>query len=99
MCVGAPGVPTMPRKAGPLMHMKTWFAAVAAVGLVGGLSLQPGRGQEKKDGPPPAGADPDALPNQALHRLGTAKFRHGDRIMCAAFSPNSPILAGGGGEH
>ena len=80
------------------MNWKTWFAATLVLGLMGGLSFQPGQAQDKKDGPPVVNPDPDALPQFALRRLGTAKFRHGDRIMCAAFSPNAPILVAGGGN-
>jgi WD40 repeat protein len=39
----------------------------------------------------------DALPKDALARLGTTHFRHGSRILALAYSPGDKILAAGGG--
>lgn len=40
----------------------------------------------------------DALPPRSFLRIGTAKLRHGDRILCLAYSPDGAILAAGGGN-
>jgi WD40 repeat protein len=44
----------------------------------------------------PAGVD--ALPPRAFQRIGTAKLRHGDRILALAYSPDGTALAAGGGN-
>ncbi len=40
---------------------------------------------------------PTELPPRALKRFGTSNLRHGDRILCLAYSPNGQILVAGGG--
>lgn len=44
----------------------------------------------------PAGID--ALPARAFQRIGTAKLRHGDRILSLAYAPDGSALAAGGGN-
>lgn len=40
----------------------------------------------------------DGLPPRSYLRIGTSKLRHGDRILCLAYSPNGAMLAAGGGN-
>ena len=55
-------------------------------------------------GQPPAAPQPgepdahgDALPSAAsLRRFGTVRFRHGDKILCLAYSPDGKTIASGG---
>jgi WD40 repeat protein len=57
--------------------------AISSVLLLAGLShAQPG----------------DQLPPRTFLRIGATKMRHGDRILCLAYSPNSDMLAAGGGN-
>jgi len=54
--------------------------------------------QGTKPAGPGVQASEDKLPPKALQRFGTAKFRHGSRILSLAYSPNGRILAAGGGD-
>jgi WD40 repeat protein len=45
-----------------------------------------------------AHAQNDGLPPRSFLRIGTSKLRHGDRILCLAYSPDSQMLAAGGGN-
>lgn len=79
----------------------------AAVGLVAiGLSAQV---DAQKVLTRPAGAPPASGPTQPtaaindpsgrlLQRIGTGQLRHGNRILCLAYSPNGQLLVGGGGS-
>src|SRR5262245_2692254 len=77
-------------------HRAFWCLA-ALVGLV--LVTPDARSQDK---PAPAAgqvdAAPDLLPASAVGRFGTARLRHGSRILALAYSPNGRILAAGGGD-
>jgi WD40 repeat protein len=71
-------------------------AFLFGVGLLayalGGADAQ----QPPPPGPPDAHGDP--LPSAAaLQRFGTVRFRHGDKILCLAYSPDGKTLAAGGG--
>lgn len=39
-----------------------------------------------------------ALPPRGISRIGATKLRHGDRILCLAYAPDSELLAAGGGN-
>lgn len=40
----------------------------------------------------------DGLPPHTFLRIGTTKMRHGDRLLCLAYSPDDRMLAAGGGN-
>src|SRR5262249_12719702 len=40
----------------------------------------------------------DALPSDALARMGSVRLRHGSWIACAAFAPEGKLLASGGAD-
>lgn len=66
---------------------------VLAVVVAGAL---PGGAQDK----PQPGFDAlgDPLPEHAVKRLGTARWRHGSRILCLSYAPIGQKLAAGGGD-
>lgn len=45
-----------------------------------------------------ANASAQDLPTRALQRFGSAKLRHGSRILCLAYAPDGNTLVGGGGN-
>src|ERR1022692_2180508 len=54
--------------------------------------------QEKSTPQPFVDTLGDALPSGAIKRLGTARLRHGSRVLALAYSPDGRILAAGGGD-
>lgn len=71
-----------------------WFGLF---GVLASLLIQDSLRSQDKPAPPP-GAEAEALPARAIQRLGTARLRHGSRILCLAYAPNGRILAAGGGD-
>jgi RNA polymerase sigma factor (sigma-70 family) len=85
-----------------------WKAALALLTLTGALAA--GAGVLAQPGPKPAEAPPakqtreqpartdrfgDPLPEGAVARLGTSRWRHGDQVLAVAFSPDGKKLASG----
>jgi len=83
-----------------------WAIATATVALGLGLGLAGGLGGPGDSPVPPtrppqapsASADRygDPLPDGALLRLGTVRFRHGNRLNCVAYTPDGKTIASGG---
>lgn len=71
---------------------RTWWALVLGTALI--AAGNPVGAQQKQ--PPAPGALP--LPPRALQRLGTAKLRHGSRILCLAYAGGSKTIVAGGGH-
>jgi RNA polymerase sigma factor (sigma-70 family) len=86
--------------------MKIATALLLAACLIGGVSLALGvRPQEKAkpaSSPPKAEGDKpktdlhgDPLPDGALARLGTVRWRHGDQVLALGYSADGKMLASG----
>src|SRR5207247_98499 len=94
--------PREPRVQGATMGNRTKLGILAMGLMCVVLASTPGAAQNPvgNDKAPPAAAAQatPATPPSAIHRLGTAKWRHGSRILCLSYSPNGRILAAGGGD-
>src|SRR5207248_1382686 len=76
---------------------RTCLFFLAILGAASLLQLD-GYAQEKTKPQAAVDAAGDPLPSGAIKRLGTARLRHGSRVMALAYSPNGRILAAGGGD-
>jgi RNA polymerase sigma factor (sigma-70 family) len=91
------------------LAMKSIFAILAAVGIGVGLyagagqAEPPKKAEEKRADPPPAKVEQksesatdrngDPLPEGAIARLGSARWRHGGRVQSVTFGPDGKTLA------
>ncbi len=73
------------------------FVAAALV-FVATWNIGVGQEQQAPIANPGVDVSGDSLPANALLRLGTARLRHGSRILCLAYAPTSRMLAAGGGD-
>lgn len=73
-------------------YRRTWWALALGTALL--ATGGPAGAQPKQ---PPA-ADALPLPARALQRLGTAKLRHGSRILCLAYTSGVKTIVAGGGH-
>src|SRR5438477_566365 len=63
--------------------------ALAALALL----LGPVAAEEPKPSDPPAAPEPEPLPDKAVARLGTSRWRHADEVTGVAFSPEGRVIA------
>ncbi|HJZ89455.1 MAG TPA: sigma-70 family RNA polymerase sigma factor [Gemmataceae bacterium] len=98
--------------AGSGMAVKVWAvlataASVVAVGLLFGLRSSPPGTDPKTPAKPPVPAEPatasvdilgDPLPDGAVARIGTSRFRHDEWLHLATWSPDGKYIASSAGR-
>lgn len=83
----------LPRRHAPLIATLCVFAAGAGLVAHRGLTATETPPETpRSEKPPRAERRPDSLPADAVARLGTIRFRHGDNVLGIAFSPDGTRL-------
>jgi RNA polymerase sigma factor (sigma-70 family) len=102
----SPAVRAIAVGAGPALALKLTFGTCLMLGVLVAMSAPgPANSSAGPPGHPPtpvenvADDDGEALPEGALRRFGTGRFRHADSVTASALSPDGRLLAIGSWRH